>query len=83
MKKVSLLTKAVIASCVAASMLSSSVAVASPDNPTIVMIVKQSDPWFDDMTLGINQLKEDTGANVYVQTPVSGDRHSRLPLWRI
>lgn len=40
---------------------------------TIVMIVKQSDPWFDDMEKGIIQLKEDTGLNAYVLTPESGD----------
>lgn len=40
---------------------------------TVVMIVKQSDPWFDDMALGIEQLKKDTGMNVYVQVPASGD----------
>lgn len=48
-------------------------AVVDPNQKTIVMIVKQSDPWFDDMTLGIEQLKKDTGMNVYVQTPASGD----------
>ena len=41
--------------------------------PSIVMIVKQSDPWFDDMAQGIAQLKKDTGLNIYVQTPASGD----------
>lgn len=40
---------------------------------TVVMIVKQSDPWFDDMETGINQLAEDTGLNCYVLTPESGD----------
>lgn len=39
----------------------------------VAMIVKQSDPWFDDMELGVNQLKEDTGLNAYVLTPESGD----------
>ena len=50
------------------------------DDTTIVMIVKQSDPWFDDMTLGINQLKEDLGINVYVQTPVSGDPSQQIAI---
>lgn len=40
---------------------------------TVVMIVKQSDPWFDDMEAGITQLAEDTGLNCYVLTPESGD----------
>lgn len=40
---------------------------------TVVMIVKQSDPWFDDMESGVNQLAEDTGLNCYVLTPESGD----------
>ena len=40
---------------------------------TVVMIVKQSDPWFDDMELGVNQLAQDTGLNCYVLTPESGD----------
>jgi simple sugar transport system substrate-binding protein len=40
---------------------------------TVVMIVKQSDPWFDDMEAGVNKLKEDTGLNAYVLTPESGD----------
>jgi simple sugar transport system substrate-binding protein len=46
---------------------------ATPGTKTIVMIVKQSDPWFDDMTRGIEQLKKDTGLNIYVQTPATGD----------
>ena len=80
MKKLSSLSKAVIVSCVAVSMLGSDLALASPENPTIIMIVKQSDPWFDDMTLGISQLKEDSGANVYVQTPVSGDPSQQIAI---
>ncbi|MEF9974498.1 MAG: substrate-binding domain-containing protein [Clostridia bacterium] len=40
---------------------------------TVAMVVKQSDPWFDDMQLGIDKLKEDTGMNVYTLTPESGD----------
>lgn len=51
---------------------------ASEDNgdsekKTVVMIVKQSDPWFDDMEIGIDQLKEETGMNIYIQVPASGD----------
>ena len=45
----------------------------NPGDITIVMIVKQSDPWFDDMELGINQFKADTGVNAYTLTPESGD----------
>lgn len=40
---------------------------------TVAMIVKQSDPWFDDMTIGIEQLAAETGINAYVLTPESGD----------
>lgn len=40
---------------------------------TVVMIVKQSDPWFDDMEAGVTQLAADTGLNCYVLTPESGD----------
>ncbi len=80
MKNFSILAKAVVTGCVAVTMLSSTAALASPESPTIVMIVKQSDPWFDDMTLGINQLKEDTGANIYVQTPVSGDPSQQIAI---
>ncbi len=43
------------------------------DKKTVVMIVKQSDPWFDDMEIGIDKLKEETGMNIYVQVPASGD----------
>lgn len=39
----------------------------------IAMIVKQSDPWFDDMQKGIKQFKEDTGVNAYTLFPESGD----------
>ena len=47
---------------------------------TVVMIVKQSDPWFDDMTTGIERLKEDLGINAYVQTPVSGDPSQQIAI---
>lgn len=40
---------------------------------SIAMIVKQSDPWFDDMTIGIDNFKKDSGVNAYVLTPESGD----------
>lgn len=43
------------------------------DAVSIAMIVKQSDPWFDDMTIGVKQFKKDTGVNAYVLTPESGD----------
>jgi simple sugar transport system substrate-binding protein len=45
----------------------------APSDYRVVMIVKQSDPWFDDMTLGIERLKAETGINAYVLTPESGD----------
>jgi simple sugar transport system substrate-binding protein len=45
----------------------------APAEYRVVMIVKQSDPWFDDMTLGIEKLKAETGVNAYVLTPESGD----------
>ena len=60
--------------------LFSTSAYASSEDPTIVMIVKQSDPWFDDMALGIDKLKEETGANIYVQTPVSGDPSQQIAI---
>ena len=44
-----------------------------PSEITIVMIVKQSDPWFDDMERGINQFREDFGVNAYTLVPESGD----------
>lgn len=44
-----------------------------PGDINIAMIVKQSDPWFDDMELGIKQFKADTGVNAYTLTPESGD----------
>jgi simple sugar transport system substrate-binding protein len=58
-----------------ALVLSMASAVAEKDisDYTVVMIVKQSDPWFDDMELGINKLAEETGLNSYVLTPESGD----------
>ena len=36
---------------------------ANPEDYQVVMIVKQSDSWFDDMATGIDQLKKDTGLN--------------------
>ena len=42
---------------------------ANPEEYQVVMIVKQSDSWFDDMTTGVEQLKKDTGLNVSVQVP--------------
>ncbi|MDR1978763.1 MAG: substrate-binding domain-containing protein [Synergistaceae bacterium] len=45
----------------------------APAEYRVVMIVKQSDPWFDDMTLGIERLKSEMGVNAYVLTPESGD----------
>ncbi|MDR1622823.1 MAG: substrate-binding domain-containing protein [Synergistaceae bacterium] len=45
----------------------------APAGYKVVMIVKQSDPWFDDMTLGIEKLKSEQGIDAYVLTPESGD----------
>ena len=47
---------------------------------TVVMIVKQSDSWFDDMEVGVNQLAADTGLNCYVLFPESGDAALQISL---
>lgn len=46
----------------------------------VVMIVKQSDSWFDDMATGVEQLKNDTGLNVSVQVPETGDAASQISI---
>ncbi len=77
------LVKSVCACAVAlaTAAVGSAAAYAAEDSDiTVVMIVKQSDPWFDDMTLGIEKLKEDLGINVYVQTPVSGDPSQQISI---
>ncbi len=51
-----------------------------PADYKIVMIVKQSDSWFDDMAAGIEQLKKDTGLNVSVQVPETGDAASQIAI---
>jgi simple sugar transport system substrate-binding protein len=48
-------------------------ALKAPSEYAVVMIVKQSDPWFDDMTLGVEKLKNEVGINAYVLTPETGD----------
>lgn len=53
---------------------------ADPSDYNVVMIVKQSDSWFDDMATGIEQLKEDTGLNVSVQVPETGDAASQISI---
>jgi monosaccharide ABC transporter substrate-binding protein, CUT2 family (TC 3.A.1.2.-) len=53
---------------------------ADPSDYTVVMIVKQSDSWFDDMAAGIEQLKKDTGLNVSVQVPEKGDAASQIAI---
>lgn len=53
---------------------------ADPSDYKIVMIVKQSDSWFDDMATGIEQLKEDTNLNVSVQVPETGDAASQIAI---
>ncbi|AOH43006.1 sugar ABC transporter substrate-binding protein [Anaerolineaceae bacterium oral taxon 439] len=52
----------------------------APGDFKIVMIVKQSDSWFDDMATGIEQLKKDTGLNVSVQVPETGDAASQIAI---
>lgn len=53
---------------------------ADPSDYTVVMIVKQSDSWFDDMSTGVEQLKKDTGLNVSVQVPETGDAASQIAI---
>lgn len=48
-------------------------ATADPASYQIVMIAKQYDPWFDDMSTGVEQLKRDTGLNVSMQYPETND----------
>lgn len=52
---------------------SSVMATADPAGYQIVMIAKQSDPWFEDMETGVEQLKRDTGLNVSMQYPETND----------
>ena len=40
---------------------------------SIALIVQQSDPWYDDMELGVKQFKADTGVDAFVLTPESSD----------
>ena len=53
---------------------------ANPEDYQVVMIVKQSDSWFDDISTGIDQLKKDTGLNVSVQVPETGDAASQISI---
>lgn len=53
-------------------------ATADPAAYQIVMVAKQSDPWFDDMEKGINQLKKDIGLNVSMQYPETGDAAGQI-----
>ena len=53
---------------------------ADPSDYKVVMIVKQSDSWFDDMAAGVDQLKKDTGLNVSVQVPETGDAASQISI---
>ena len=39
----------------------------------IALIVQQSDPWYDDMELGVKQFAQDTGVDAFVLTPESSD----------
>ncbi|MDO4343333.1 MAG: substrate-binding domain-containing protein [Eubacteriales bacterium] len=45
----------------------------APEDIRIALIVQQSDPWYDDMELGVKQFKEDTGVDAFVLTPESSD----------
>lgn len=53
---------------------------ADPEEYQVVMVVKQSDSWFDDMATGVEQLKKDTGLNVSVQVPETGDAASQISI---
>ncbi|MGI6778882.1 MAG: substrate-binding domain-containing protein [Acetivibrionales bacterium] len=53
---------------------------ADPSDYKVVMIVKQSDSWFDDMATGIEQLKKDIGLNASVQVPETGDAASQISI---
>ena len=53
---------------------------ADPSDYKVVMVVKQSDSWFDDMATGVEQLKNDTGLNVSVQVPETGDAASQISI---
>ena len=53
---------------------------ADPSEYNVVMIVKQSDSWFDDMATGVEQLRKDTGLNVSVQVPETGDAASQISI---
>lgn len=53
---------------------------ADPGDYQVVMVVKQSDSWFDDMATGVEQLKKDTGLNVSVQVPETGDAASQISI---
>lgn len=53
---------------------------ADPSDYKVVMVVKQFDSWFDDMATGIEQLKKDTGLNVSVQVPETGDAASQISI---
>lgn len=53
---------------------------ADPAEYQVVMVVKQSDSWFDDMATGVDQLKKDTGLNVSVQVPETGDAASQISI---
>ena len=53
---------------------------ADPADYKVVMVVKQSDSWFDDMATGIEQLKKDTGLKVSVQVPETGDAASQISI---
>lgn len=53
---------------------------ADPADYKVVLIVKQSDSWFDDMATGVEQLKKDTGLNVSVQVPETGDAASQIAI---
>lgn len=55
-------------------------ATADPADYQIVMIAKQSDPWFDDMATGVEQLKRDTGLNASMQFPETNDAEGQIEI---
>lgn len=57
---------------------SSVLATADPAGYQIVMIAKQSDPWFEDMETGVEQLKKDIGLNVSMQYPETNDAKGQV-----
>jgi simple sugar transport system substrate-binding protein len=73
MKKFCLLWVLVLTAAAAAVCPAAEAASKAPSEYSVVLIVKQSDSWFDDMTIGVEELKAEMRVNAYVLTPESGD----------